>query len=577
MSYIKHVRCYGLIAFIMVMLSACSTQPNTDKRMANITATPAIMPQSPEQGLSTDILYKLLVAEIAGQRDQVEISTKNYLDVAHATHDLDIIKRATQVALYAEDENKAEELARLWIAVDYGDMDAHKILAKIAYKAGDATTALEHLDIVFTSDALSLGLEQKLWVVVDIFNLKDSSEQTKIILEELMAEHQNSADALFAYAKVLIYLKAFHEALTTLEKAMPLQPENENIGTTYVAVLNQMGRIDEGLAWLEATLQKNEDAFYLRIFHARLLFDLNLFDDAKHQFEILLQQKPNDPNVLFSLGLLYMHLGDVEAAEQSFLQLAEIPNYVADAKYHLGRVAETKKDFLAALELYQTVTGGNNYFNAQTRIGILLGKQNKLKEAQAYLRRIPVQNEQQRYFLIQTEAEILANAKQYQVAMDIYDEAVQEQYNTELLYARAMLAEKMGRLDILEQDLRTILAQEPNNAQVLNALGYTLADKTSRYDEAYEFIEQAIAINPHDYHILDSMGWILYQQGELEQAIIYLNKALQKKPDDPEISAHLGEVLWMKGEKKAARATWDAAIKKTPDDEKLRQVIEQFD
>ena len=570
-SYIKYALYYGLVAVVMGMLSACSTQPKT----VAINATPTII--STEQGLNADILYKLLVAEVSGQRNQLEMATKNYLDVAHATHDLNIIKRATHVALYAKNNARAKELAQLWLMVDYGDMEAHKVLAKLAYKAGDFATALEHLDIIFVANERGLNLEQKLWGIVDIFNLKNNSEQAKIVLQELMAEHQNNADGLFSYAQVLIYLRAFDEALTTLEQALLLQPENKDIAMHYVTVLNQVGRIDEGLAWLEAALQKNADDFDLRIFHARILSDLNLFADAKNQFEILLQQKPNEPNVLFSLGLLYLHSREFDAAKQSFLQLVEMPDYANDAKYYLGRIAETKKDLLAALKLYQAVTGGNHYFSAQTRISILLGKQNKLQAAQAYLDRIPVKNQQQRYFLLQTKAEIFANAKKYQAAMRVYDEVLQEQYNTELLYARAMLAEKTGQLDILEQDLRTILAQEPNNVQVLNALGYTLADKTCRYDEAYEFIKQAIAINAHDYHILDSMGWILYRKGRLDEAIVYLNKALEKQPYDPEISAHLGEVLWMQGKKEAARATWDAAIKKAPDDEKLRQVIERFE
>jgi len=138
-----------------------------------------------------------------------------------------------------------------------------------------------------------------------------------------------------------------------------------------------------------------------------------------------------------------------------------------------------------------------------------------------------------------------------------------------------MLAEKMGRLDILEQDLRAILEKDPKNAQALNALGYTLADRTNRYEEAYAFIKQALEISPNDFYILDSMGWVLYRLGRLEESAEYLNKALTVR-QDPEIAAHLGEVLWVLGDKAAAKEIWEAALQETPEDSRLLDVIKRF-
>lgn len=133
----------------------------------------------------------------------------------------------------------------------------------------------------------------------------------------------------------------------------------------------------------------------------------------------------------------------------------------------------------------------------------------------------------------------------------------------------------MDRLDILERDLLKILAEDAKNSQALNALGYTLADRTDRYDEAYGYIKQALEISPNDFYVLDSMGWVLYRQGRLDEAIEFLNKALAAR-NDPEIAAHLGEVLWVKGDKKAAQEVWDTALKLTPDDDKLRRVINRL-
>lgn len=161
--------------------------------------------------------------------------------------------------------------------------------------------------------------------------------------------------------------------------------------------------------------------------------------------------------------------------------------------------------------------------------------------------------------------------------MSVYDKALAEDAdNKELLYTRALLAEKIDRLDILERDLRRILEQDPDHAQALNALGYTLADRTDRIDEAYELIKRALEISPNDFYILDSMGWVLYRKGRLDEAVTYLRRALAIR-NDPEVAAHLGEVLWVKGDKEGAREIWQSALEVTPGDERLLQVIKRFD
>ena len=139
-----------------------------------------------------------------------------------------------------------------------------------------------------------------------------------------------------------------------------------------------------------------------------------------------------------------------------------------------------------------------------------------------------------------------------------------------------MAAEKIGRLDLLEKDLRSILEREPDHAQALNALGYTLTDATDRHAEAYDLIKKALELRPNDFYILDSMGWVLYRLGRLDEAIEYLRKALSIR-QDPEIAAHLGEVLWVRGEREQAKGVWETALQQTPEDTRLLDVIERFD
>ncbi len=587
---LEAIKAYALTATVGLLISACTSIPDQSgqsdigSQTAPVEKTeqdPASKsvaksgPERPKIELTEDILFKLLVAEIAGQRNQLDISVEHYLDLARITRDPLLVSRATRIAVYARNDAAAREAAHLWVEVDPGNSDAHQVLAVMAVREGNTVKALEHLEIILTLNRHEEDLSQKLWMVANLLGREKDKEQVKSILEELMAGHPEDPEILFAYAQVLTRLAELPKAREVLEQVLLLTPENENAAMSYVAVLNQMGQETEALTWLENALKKHEDDFNLRIFYARILTDLKRFDEARRQFEILAVQKPTNPDVLFSLGLLYLQSNRVNDAENYFTRLLEIKGHVDNASYYLGRIAEEQDDLKKAGDWYAGVSSGNNYFEAQMRIGMLLGRQGKIKEARSHLYKIRTQNDQEKNTLIQAEAEILTDIKRYQEAMAVYDKALDHKYDADLLYSRAMLAEKMDRLDILERDLLAIIEKDANNSQALNALGYTLADRTDRYDEAYEFINRALEISPKDYYILDSMGWILYRQGRLDEAIEFLKKALAER-NDPEIAAHLGEVLWVKGDKKTAQEIWDTALKEAPDDDRLRNVINRL-
>ena len=307
---------------------------------------------------------------------RLDISVENYLDLARTTRDPLLASRATRIAVYARDDAAAREAAHLWAEVDPENSDAHQVLAVMAVREGNTAKALEHLEIILKSDVHEeASLSQQLWMVANLLSREKDKVQVKSILEELMAGHQDDPEILFAYAQVLTRLAELPRAREVLEQVLVLAPENEDAAMTYVAVLNQLGQEAEALAWLESTLKKNEDNFNLRIFYARILSDLKRFDEARHQFEILAVQDPANPDVLFSLGLLYLQANSLEDAEIYFIRLSETKGHVDDASYYLGRIAEEQDDLKKAGEWYRGVSSGNNYFDAQMRIGMLLGKQ----------------------------------------------------------------------------------------------------------------------------------------------------------------------------------------------------------
>jgi tetratricopeptide (TPR) repeat protein len=552
-----------------------SGEPATEEIVTEATeAIPErVLPVRPDIELSEDILFKVLVAEIAGQRGKIDIAVENYLDLARTTRDPVVVERATRVAIYARNNEAAYEAAQLWLELDPESPDAHQVLTVMTLRQGNIDQALYHLEILL--EASKGQLDQKLWMVANFLGREEDQAAVLQLMERLMENHMDDADAMFAFANVSARMGNIERAKDLLKRVVEIKPDNEAAALTYVALLQKSGDINVGLDWLETSLKKNEDNFNLRMAYARLLTEAKRFDDARIQFEKLSKKEPNNVDVLFALGLLYLQVNKLDEAEKHFVKLTTLKQRVFDANYYLGRIAEEKDNLDKASDLYQGVHGGENYFDARIRLSLILAKQGEIEKALGNIRAIQKTKGTNRLILIQAEGEILAEEKRYQEAMEVFNKAIEEESHPDLLYSRAMLAEKIDRLDVLEADLKAILAEDENNATALNALGYTLADRTDRYEEAYNYIKRAYELSPGDFYILDSMGWVLYRMGRLDEAVDFLQQALELRKD-PEIAAHLGEVFWVMGNKKAAKEVWETALKGTPTDHRLLEVIERF-
>jgi tetratricopeptide (TPR) repeat protein len=532
-----------------------------------------ILPKRPKVELTEDILFKVLVAEIAGQRGKIDIAVENYLDLARSTRDPVVVERATRIAIYARNNDAAYEAATLWLELDPESPDAHQVLTVMTIRKGDVDQALHHLEVIL--QGAKGKFDQKLWMIANFLGREEDQDAVMQLMERLMENHMGDADAMYAFANVSARMGNLERAQELLEQVLKIKPENDAAALTYIALLQKSGNVKKALEWIEVAIKDREDDFNLRMAYARLLTDAKRFDDARQQFEILSLKAPNNVDVLYALGLLYLQVNKLDEAEQQFSQLTQLKKRVFDSNYYLGRIAEEKKELDKASDLYQGVHGGENYFDARIRLSLILAKQGEIEKALGNIRSIQKTKGLNRLILIQAEGEILTEEKRYPEAMEVFNKAIEEESHPDLLYSRAMLAEKMGRMDVLEADLKAILAVDAENATALNALGYTLADRTDRYDEAYDYIKRAYEISPDDFYILDSMGWILYRLGRLDEAVDFLQRALELR-NDPEIAAHLGEVFWVMGKKQAAKEIWDTALKGTPTDDRLLEVIERF-
>ena len=249
-----------------------------------------------------------------------------------------------------------------------------------------------------------------------------------------------------------------------------------------------------------------------------------------------------------------------------------------EAHYYLGDIAERRNDYAKAIREYKQVSAGYTFLSSQARIVNLLADQGRIDDARLHLERVRAENPQPQVYqqVMMLEAQLLVERGHTEDAMALMNEALAASpENVRLLYYRAMTGERMGRMDILEEDLRQIIEIDPDNADALNALGYTLTDKTDRHEEAKALIERALALRPDEPAFIDSMGWVLYRLGNLDEAETYLRRALDLFKND-EVAAHLGEVLWMLGRELEAREVWQEALELAPDSDILKGVIDRF-
>ncbi|PKM45594.1 MAG: hypothetical protein CVV05_04840 [Gammaproteobacteria bacterium HGW-Gammaproteobacteria-1] len=529
---------------------------------------------APPAELSSGLLYQLLVGEVSAQRGELEMSAHAYQQAAASTRDPRLARRATQIAVYAQDYTTGLKAARLWVELSPDSIEAQQSLAALLVRQGRADEALAHLEKLLGLSRDGTG--QGFMLVTNILAREQDKRRALQVMEALVAPRGDDGNAVFAYANLAYLVEEYPLALQQIDRLLAVQPGMPRALVLKANVMRKMGRDDDALAAYRTALDAQPKDSALRLGYARMLVDMERLPAAREQFRVLGKQLPDNADVAYAEGLLAMQAGDLDQAEKHFKRLLKLGQRGDEAAYALGQIAETRNRPAEALQWYGQVTDGNNYLDAMVRSAVLIGRQQGLPAAREYLHNIELQTSQQELRLRMVEAELLRDAGQREEAQQVYDDALaQFPDNIELLYARAMNAEGMGRLDLLERDLGAILKQDPDNVQALNALGYTLADRTDRYQEAYDLVRRAYEQRPDDPAIIDSMGWAAFRLGRLAEAEKYLRQALDLH-FDAEIAAHLGEVLWAAGRRDEARQVWQDALKRNPDHALLKQVIERF-
>ena len=531
-------------------------------------------PALPDVELSGDLLFKMMLAEVAVQRGQPHIAVQAYLELTRETRDPRVAQRATEVAWNARFTSVALETAGIWLQADPGSMQARQIIAALLVNQAQPAAAQPHFEKWLAADRDNVGANF-LQLNSLLARHKDKAAIFKLI-QALAQPYASVPEARLAVAQAAWNADAQQVSLEEARAALELRPDWE-IAALFVAQVLQRRSDEEALRFLGEYLKGHPKARDVRLNYARLLVKAKNFGEARNQFEALTAEYPDNADVGMAVALLAIQASDYNAAEKQLMRVLELDYKDPDiARYYLGQLNEERKRLDEALKWYSAVAQGEQYINAQSRYAGILAKQGRLPEARQHLQKTSAQNLQQRVQLTQAEAQLLRDASQYQAAFELLGQALEKMPNTpDLLYDHAMAAEKVDRIDVLEGNLKQLIKLRPDHAHAYNALGYTFADRNQRIEEAHGLIQTALKLAPEDPFIMDSMGWVLYRMGRNREGLGYLQKAFKLRPD-AEIAAHLGEVLWALGQRDQARKVWTEALKGQPDNELLQNTLKRL-
>lgn len=570
----------SVLALAFTTLVGCSTNdtlPEVVDQAAESSVTPADAeqidaPPVVERPFEPDTFYALLVAEMAGSRERFDIALGNYVQQAHKTRDPGVAARATRIARFLENRQAALEMSVLWVEIEPDNNEARVLAASELSEVGRLSDAFVHAEYLAAQ-----GNPMLLQTVAAYASKGTDIEREQLItgLEGLKLQYPEAVELWMALALAYQQQGVLDSAVAAVKKAVKLDPEHFQAQALQARIRYQQGDQVGAIRQMAALVDERPNDNRIRLQYARMLAGTNM-EQAADQFELLVQDNPHDADLLLSLALIRFEQQNFLLAQSLFEQLTDIETRRSTANYYLARIAQQQGDYSAALNHYLKVELGPDFMPSLVQTLEILVAAGELKPANARMQAVRKTVPEQVERLFALEAEVYGKYNHLNAAEQILSQglaAVPD--STRLLFSRAMINERRNMLDLAELDFRKVIRYEPNNAMALNALGYTLADRTDRYDEAYDLIAQAHSLKPDDAAIIDSLGWVHYRMGNFTEALLRLREAFTLYPD-AEIAAHLGEVLWVTGDQQEALKVWQKGVELSPNSDLISNVMKRL-
>ena len=558
-----------LLLLLLFTINGCANSPLRDQ------SDPDADTQA-EAELSGDLLYDLLVGEFAGNSGDMALSVESYSRAAMKTRDARVAARATYIAVYSERYQEALDLLERWQELDPNDADVTRMYAITHLKLGEPVAAAAYIQSIL--DAVEGNGHEKALAVKRLLAKESNTQDGLVVLDALNKADPSNQHMLILQARYAAQLEKYDDALELLDRVLAIDSTLADVHIIKARILAAQGKQEQAMALVALVLLEQPENDHLRLQYARMLVEQRQFDQAKAQFKLLLNSDPENAEILLSLGLLNIETGDLDDASVHLKHLVDIGQKEDISNYYLGRIAQNQEQHKIAISYYLKVNSGDYVFDSKMRIAGLFARLGRVDEG---LRQLEVLAEKQTSWPLRVRAylaqgEILASKKRYAEGLEMYSRALQQKPDdADLLYARALMAEKLDRIDITEADLLKLLSAQPENANALNALGYTLADRTERLEEAREYIKRAAELVPDDPAILDSLGWVSYRLGNMQEALKWLGMAFERL-EDAEIAAHYGEVLWKTNRREEAEKVWKIGLEKNAEHPVLLETMKRL-
>lgn len=587
MVHKKRLLTAALAAALLTAFAASGAQPAPSAQ-----PTPLAEPLQPAQRSSSDaaldaeLFYEILLGEITFRSGDPGSGFSLMLEAARRSNDEQLYRRAADIAVQARAGDAALTAAQAWKEAWPQSREANRYVLQLLVALNRVADTAGPLQQELTQVA-PLSRKSTLQALPLMFRRVSDKALAAALVEQALQsdlqDPQTGADAWVAVGRMRLLADDEAGALAAVQRAQQWETAHEDTALLALELLSK------GHAAAEPAVLRyfeGQPTAELRVVYARVLIDRQRSAQALEQLLAATRQKPQLNEAWFIQAALQSEnnqLAPAEASLQQFIAQTQSADASAQNRTLLTRayllhaqIAEKRGDFAAAEGWLNRIDNPPEVFNAQVQRAALLARQGQVPRARALLSNLPASTEEETRTKLVAEAQVLSEAGQYQEALAVQEQAVlQFPDNSDLLYEQAMLADKAGQPALMERLLRQLIAREPDYHHAYNALGYALADRGTRLQEAKELIQKAVGFAPNDPFIQDSLGWVEFRLGNRAEAVRLLESAFQKRPD-AEIAAHLGEVLWSMGQQDRARTFWTQGLQRSPDNPTLRSTLKRL-
>jgi tetratricopeptide (TPR) repeat protein len=561
MSYHRiYTRSSALVAALLLtsVLAGCVTSGKSKEPDAELPADPNAL---------------VLGAEMALQRGQYLEASQAYLRAAQAANDEELAEQATRVAHEHRQWSVVQAAAERWLELNHTDEEARRFAAFAALHLYRINTAAEHLSTLL--ETAFINPQAGFLALLPQLAEEGSSSSVTAVLKQLVVKYPDVTEAHYALAQAAVQSENLKLAMEHARKARELGPFWSPAGLLLARVQMLTGDSDGALATAKQVLeQDNQDSH--RLEYALMLMQAGKEEEGRKDLNALATSESTGTVVERALADIDFQLGNRDAAAQRFSNLVASGRFVYESLFYLRAIAEGRQAWDDASQIYGRVTGGEFAVAAQTRLARIKVKQQGPEAGLKHLEEFGATRPQYRIETITARATLMSSNGDTAGALALLDTALKSYPDAvELRFARIFQLESADKVDECITDLRKLVADRPNDPAAVNALGYTLVDRTRHHKEGLELIEQALAETPDSGAVLDSMGWALFRVGRHQDALGYLEQA-KRRINDPEVDLHLGEVLLSLDRKNDARDLWQKASERYPDNEEFKQRLQKL-